>query len=507
MRTPLAEAANRATGVRCRDSAFHFFRHTGRRNMRRAILAGLVVVGAWAWGHIAAQTPATTAEKQLPPPGSRGNADNIPYIGKSDPQGNPVRLAKSTGHVSNYSEEKVAPFTLPEALVAASGERVTSAGEWRSKRRPEILKFYETEIYGRVPAGAPRVAWQVTETDANAREGTAIRKLVVGRMGDKPDAPKIDLTVHLPNNASRPVPMLLSISFGFPPGGFRGGKGPAKRASPATAGQASSGTQAVGKAASGPPAPRFDSLGEVLRRGWGYASLNYREIQPDARDRWTEGVIGQTLKEGQSQPAPDEWGTISAWAGGLSRAIDYLETDPAVNPKQIAITGASRLGKTVLWASAQDDRVAATFCVVSGEMGAALIRRDWGETLDDMAQNFPWQFAGNLQKWVGRWNDLPVDQHMLIALSAPRPVYVNGGLTDQWSDPKGEFLAMVAAGPVYRLLGKKDLGTTELPPLDTPLTSGELAFHYHSGGHTATPADWQAFLDFAERHFHAAKEN
>ena len=172
-----------------------------------------------------------------------------------------------------------------------------------------------------------------------------------------------------------------------------------------------------------------------------------------------------------------------------------------MNPKQIAITGASRLGKTVLWAGAQDERVAAVFSVVSGEMGAALIRRDWGETLDDMAQNFPWQFAGNLQKWAGRWNDLPVDQHMLIALCAPRPVYVNGGLTDQWSDPKGEFLAMVAAGPVYRLLGKKDLGVTELPPLDAPITGGDLAFHYHSGGHMAVPADWKAFLEFADRHF------
>ncbi len=207
------------------------------------------------------------------------------------------------------------------------------------------------------------------------------------------------------------------------------------------------------------------------------------------------------MKEGQTKPAPDEWGTISAWAWGISRSIDYLETDPAVNPKQIAIMGTSRLGKTVLWAGAQDDRVAAVFSVVSGEMGAALIRRDWGETLDDMAQNFPWQFAGNLQKWVGKWNDLPVDQHMLIALCAPRPVYVNGGLTDQWSDPKGEFLAMVAAGPVYRLLGKNDMGVADLPPLDRPITSGDLAFHYHSGGHMAVPADWKAFFDFADRHF------
>jgi hypothetical protein len=287
--------------------------------------------------------------------------------------------------------------------------------------------------------------------------------------------------------------MLLSISFSF----GTGARGPG--AGKAAPDKAKAPAPARGRGPGG-----FDAIGEVLNRGWGYATLGYTDIQPDQANRWTSGVIGLTLKPGQTQPAPDEWGTISAWAWGISRCIDYFETDKTVNAKQVAITGASRLGKTVLWAGAQDERVAAVFSVVSGEMGASLIRRDWGETLDDMAQNFPWQFAGNLQKWVGKWNDLPVDQHLLIALCAPRPVYVNGGLTDQWSDPKGEFLALAAAGPVYRLLGAKDLGVTELPPLDKPVTDGSLAFHYHSGGHQAVPADWRAFLDFAERHFKAA---
>jgi hypothetical protein len=415
---------------------------------------------------------AQEAEVNLPTPGTRGNADNVPYIGRSDPKGNPVRLARATGHVSNYDEEKVAPYSLPDPLLMSDGRRVNSAGMWLKERRPEILKIYQTEIYGRIPENAPRVAWEVTETDATARDGTAVMKRLVGQIGDKKDAPRMNMTLYLPAKASGPVPLLLSITFGFPPGG-KGGKGP----------------------------PRFDSTGEVLSHGWGYASLAYTDIQPDRPNQWSQGVIGLTLKEEQTQPAPDEWGTISAWAWGISRAIDYFETDKSINNKQIAITGVSRLGKTVLWAAAQDERVSAVFSVVSGEMGAALIRRDWGETLDDMAQNFGYQFAGNLQKYVGRWNDLPVDQHMLIALCAPRPVYVNGGLTDQWSDPKGEFLAMVAAGPVYRLLGKNDLGVSELPPLDAPITSGDLAFHYHSQGHMAVPADWKAFLDFAERHF------
>jgi hypothetical protein len=408
-----------------------------------------------------------------PAPGTRGNADNVPYIGKRDPKGNPVRLARATGHVSNYSEEKVPTYTLPDPLVLANGKRVTSALMWRKQRRPEILAFYQAEIYGRIPPNAPKVTWQVSEAEKDARKGTALRRRVIGKLGDKPDGPRMNLTIYTPIKADQPVPLLLNITFGFP----------------------------VGK---GPRPGAFDLIGEILGRGWGYATLGYTDIQPDRADRWTAGVIGLTLKPGQARPKPDEWGTISAWAWGISRTIDYLETDRLVNAKQIAITGASRLGKTVLWAGAQDERVAAVCAIVPGEMGASLIRRDWGETLDDMAQNFPWQFAGNFQKWVGKWNVLPVDQHMLIALCAPRPVYVNGGLTDQWSDPKGEFLAMVAAGPVYQLLGAKDLGVTEVPPLDKPVTSGSLAFHYHSGGHTAVPADWKAFLAFADRRFKEA---
>jgi hypothetical protein len=462
-----------------------------RRPIRTAALT--LVAGAATWGY--AQSPTTRlGDPDLPAPGTRGNADNVPFIGRRDSNGNPVRLAKATGHVSNYSEEKVRPYTLPDPLVMTSGERVTAADQWFKARRPEILQFYQTEIYGRIPANAPGVTWGVTETDGEARDGAAIMKRVVGRMGDSPDGPRMNLVMFLPAKASGPVPMLLSISFGFGAGGR--GQAAGKAAAPEKGEGAGKPAPAPGRGPGG-----FDAIGAVLSRGWGYTTLNYTDIQPDRADRWNEGVIGLTLKPGQARPAPDEWGTISAWAWGISRAIDYLETDPSIDARRVAITGASRLGKTVLWAGAQDERVAAVFSVVSGEMGAALIRRDWGETLDDMAQNFPWQFAGNLQKWAGRWDELPVDQHMLIALCAPRPVYVNGGLTDQWSDPKGEFLALVAAGPVYRLLGGKDLGVTEPPPLDAPVTDGDLAFHYHSGGHMAVPADWKAFLDFAERHF------
>jgi hypothetical protein len=432
----------------------------------------LLTLGFFAFGQ---EPQAKKAEDKLPAPGSKGNAANVPFIGKRDPGGNPVRLAKATGHVSNYDEAKVPAYQLPDPLVLANGQPVKDAETWFKRRRPEILECYQTQIYGRIPAQTPKVTWKVEDTDDKARNGSARIRKIAGLMGEKADGPKLHLTVYTPANTDKPVPVLLNITFGaaFARGGPPGG---------------------------------FDLIAEVLGRGWGYATIGYGDIQPDRAGRWHEGVIGLTLKPGQAHPEPDEWGTISAWAWGISRVIDFFETDKSINAKQIAITGTSRLGKTVLWAAAQDERVAAVASIVSGEMGAALIRRDWGETLDDMAQNFAWQFAGNLQKWVGRWNELPVDQHMLIALCAPRPVYVNGGLTDQWSDPKGEGLAMIAAGPVYRLLGVKDLGVSEVPPLDKPVASGSLAFHYHSGGHGAVPADWKAFLAFAERHFKAKGE-
>jgi hypothetical protein len=390
-----------------------------------------------------------------------------------DANGNPLRRALKTGHVSNYDESKVAPYALPDPLVLLSGQRVRDAKTWRT-RRAEIVRLYETEIYGRVPANAPAVQWHVRETDRAGLAGIAVMKHVVGSMGHAPDGPRINLIVYTPANAASPVPLILMVNFG---GGYA----------------------ARGRGAAVPPGSTAGA--EILARGWGYATVGYQDIQPDRANAWTQGVIGLTLPSGQLQPAPDEWGTISAWAWGISRIVDYLETDRAVNPRQIAIQGHSRLGKTVLWAAAKDERIAAVFSSCGGEMGSALARRDWGETVDDMAQNFGWQFAGNFQKWVGHWNDMPVDAHMLIALSAPRPVFVSGGTTDQWSDPVGEFLAEVAAGPVYRLLGKKDLGVTQLPPLDTPVVAGDLGWHYHTGGHMATPTDWSAFLQFLAKYY------
>lgn len=241
-------------------------------------------------------------------------------------------------------------------------------------------------------------------------------------------------------------------------------------------------------------------ISEFISRGYAYAVFRYTEIEGDRADTNLTRVRKLALAPGQEKPATGDWSTIAAWSWGASRVLDYLETLPAVDAKRVAMIGHSRLGKTALWAGATDPRFAVIFASCSGEMGAALSRRDWGETVDDMAVAFPWWFVGTFPQYVGKWHTMPVDAHLLIALSAPRPVFVTGGTQDQWADPKGEFLAQVAAGPVYRLLGGKDLGTSEVPPLDHPLITGDLGFLYHTGGHTIAPGDWKAFLEFAGRY-------
>lgn len=470
-------------------------------------------------------------EANYPPPGTMGNAANVPYIGGNDPgaPGRPVRLARRSGHVSNYDESKIKPYTLPELLVTDGGRKVTTADQWIKQRRPEILRHYQTEIYGEVPKTAPKVTWAVVATDQNAQNGTAIAKQVVGTFNGKADGPKINMTVYTPKNATGPVPIMLSIGFagtaaaapttgpgrGGAPGAPTTGQARGRRGrGPATAVAQADGAPATAPAtgpargrggagaAGGGPGGGGNQIAGFLSNGWGYATIGNGDIQADNNPGLAAGVIAMSFEPGQTERKPQQWGSIAAWAWGISRCVDYFETDKSVNAKQVSITGASRLGKTVLWAGASDERIAGVCSIVSGEMGAALIRRDWGETLDDMAQNYPWQFAGNLQKYVGRWDDLPIDNHMLIALVAPRMVYVNGGVTDQWSDPEGEYLSMVAAGQVYKLLGKKDLGPNKYE-IDKPMIDGDMGFLYHSGGHQAVAADWVAYREFADRHFKA----
>ncbi len=411
---------------------------------------------------------------------------NVP-LRRTDAHGNPIRRAP-TGHMSNYDESKVGTYTLPDPLVLADGKPVRDAETWFKVRRSELLKFYAENIYGRVPANAPKVTFKVVETDTSALGGLAMHKDVEIRFGKTANAPVAHLHIYLPANATRPLPLLLHIVF------FSTPPFPDRNDNPAVVGLRQ----------------RFNEAGpitNIFAHGYGYATFRYTDIQPDNSNTYHSGVIGLTLKPGQAKPAPDEWGTISAWAWGASRLLDYLETDTSVDARHVALIGHSRLGKTVLLAGARDPRFALVFSSCAGEMGSSLARRDYGETIDDMAANFPWQFTGNFQKYSGNWNEMPVDTHEIIALNAPHPVFITGGTGDQWSDPRGEFLAEAAAGQVYRLVGGKDLGTTDFPPVDTPLVTGDLGFNYHTGPHAILPSDWNAFLEFADKYFKPGKSN
>jgi len=395
--------------------------------------------------------------------------------GKSD-----VRpAAKPKG---SYDEAKANPYPLPDPLVLKNGQPVTNAEAWWHQRRPEILEDFRDEMYGRIPENTPKVTWEVTDTDTNAADGTAIKKTVIGHIDNSryPTAkPSIHLTLFTPANAKGPVPMMVVVIAG--PGGY----GAPRTNTPA------------------PPSapPPGSPLDQLLAIGWGYATMEVGPIQNDYSGGLTSGIIG--LMTSGKPRKPDDWGALSAWAWGLSRAMDYFETDKSVNARKMGIEGHSLYGKAALLAAALDPRWAIIFASCSGEGGAKPSRRYWGQTLDNVAGSH-W-FAPNFRKYSSHWNELPVDSDELIALVAPRPIFLNGGTDDQWADPHGAFLAAVAAGPVYRLLGKKDLGATEMPAPDHALTSGEIAFRYHAGGHSDAP-DWPAFLEFAQRYLKPSKD-
>ena len=405
---------------------------------------------------------------------------------RTDAKGSPTRRA-ATGHVTNYDESKVGDYTLPDPLVRANGQPVSTARTWYKQRRPELLKLYAEDIYGGVPANAPKATYKVVGLDTNALGGMAIHKDVEVRFGKGSNAPVAHLNLYLPANATGPVPVLLHIVFFSNP--------------PFPAGSNDLPTWPNGPNGRRPTFSEAGPITNIFAHGYGYATFLYTDIQPDNSNTFDSGVIALTLPPGQTKPAPDGWGTISAWAWGCSRMLDYLEQDRSVDARHVALIGHSRLGKTALVAGARDPRFAIIYSSCAGEMGSSLARRDYGETVDDMVEEFPWWFAGNFQQYAGHWDDLPVDTHEIIALNAPHPVFIGGGTLDQWADPRGEFLAEVAAGPVYRLVGRQDLGTTNGPPIDTPIISGDLGFHYHTGGHAITASDWAAFLDFADKHF------
>ena len=374
-----------------------------------------------------------------------------------DEAGN-VHVRSEWGRWSNYVEAEAGGPEPLDPLVLRSGRRVETPDEWWTLRRPQILEDYVVELYGRTPTDTPEVFFEPAGPDSVAADVTV--RHVIGRLGDgASDAePRVEMTLYLPP-ALEAVPVVVQV------GGFWG-----------------------------PPGDLPEAVRMALDRGWAFATVETGPIQQDSGAGLGEGIIGH-MNGGQPRD-PDDWGVLAAWAWGMSRALDYLDAAPETDAARAAITGHSRNGKAALLAAALDTRWAAAWPSCAGAMGTSLEKRNWGETIDNVASGggYHWM-AGTFLKYTGRWDAMPGDAHFLMALVAPRPLFVTGGTTDQWSDPHGEFLAAVAADPVYELLGDPGLPTAEMPAPDVALTSGALAFRNHEGGHTPAP-DWPVFYDW-----------
>ena len=386
-------------------------------------------------------------------------------------------------NAANSDEAKVIPYTLPDALTLKNGKKVTSKKQWEARRK-ELFEDFDRELYGRTPKVTPKVTWEVTETLKEKKgEIAVVTKKLVGHVDNKDFLSiKVDiqLTLTTPESATKPVPVVMEFGFIFP-------------------------TRPGAPAFAPPPGAGKSWQEQVIEKGWGYAILSPASIQADNGAGLREGIIGLCNK-GEPRK-PDDWGALKAWAWGASRALDYFETDKVVNAKRVAIEGLSRYGKATAVAMAYEPRFSLGFIGSSGTGGAKLYRRHFGEQIENVASSgeYHWM-AGNFVKYASGSlgpNDLPVDAHELVALCAPRPVFISCGspfVEGNWVDSKGQFLAGVAAGPVYSLLGKKPLTTNTMPAIGSGLLDTDVAFRQHEGGHTIGP-NWPFLLNWAGRYW------
>jgi hypothetical protein len=358
----------------------------------------------------------------------------------------------------NYDEAKIPHYDLPPLLVTAEGRKITTPQQWRSIRRPQILSLFSNLVYGRVPEPESPIKTEYTllATDRQFMGGKATHKAVLIQFSN--DNGKVSITIHVvtPNRATKPVPAVMKL-----------GSGP---------------------------------LDELLDRGYAGVGISHDNFVAHNEVSFEQSIHRLFFKKGQSFPKAREWGVLAAIAWGHSRVLDYLETNDDIDATRVAIMGHSKSGKAALWTAAQDERFALAISAQSGCAGAALWRRRSGETLQKMVTRFPYWLCRNAWKFVNQEDDLPVDQHMLLALIAPRPVYVASGVDDTWADPRGEYASAYLASEVYRLLGKRGLTSEGLPPLGEAVLDSEVGYHIREGGHSVEPYDWRMFMDFCDRH-------
>ncbi len=379
-----------------------------------------------------------------------------------------------------YNEDDISFYDLPSLLTTAEGNRITTVEEWRTIRRPQILSLFSNLIYGLtpIPESPIETSYELIREDASFMDSRATRRDIRIKFSNDKGEAEMTILVFVPNEASKPAPAFMIHSFDDT-------KSSDFDADPDKEGMIKNGWP----------------LGEFFDRGYAFVAVYQKDLVAHNEVSFEEGIHPLFFKDGQSFPKANEWGVLSAVAWGGMRALDYLEQDADVDHDRVALMGHSKMGKTALWTAAQDERFALVISAESGCAGAALWRRKSGETLKKMVTRFPYWLNRNAWKFIDQEADLPIDQHMLIALMAPRPVYVASGSEDGWADPRGEYLSAYHASELYELYGKVGLKDIDSPPLNQAIIESDIGYHLKDGGHSVEEYDWLRFMDFADFHF------
>lgn len=394
---------------------------------------------------------------------------------------------------TNYEESKVPEFSIPEPLTTFDGEKISTSDDWIEKRRPELLEFFENKVYGKVPGILDDVAFKLLEENENALNGKARRKQVEVTLTKNEKSIRFVILIYLPKNSS-----LTPIFLGY---NFFGNHSITTETDVFISDAWAMNSEALNisehrltKASRGLRAHRW-AIEKIIDGGFGLATIYYGEIDPDKNDLM-DGLQHLFYEQGQERPEHNEWGSLSAWAFGYSRALDYFEQDNDIDASKVLLFGHSRLGKAALWAGARDKRFAAVISNDSGCGGAALSKRRFGETINIINTSFPHWFCHNFKNYNNNEEALPIDQHQLLALIAPRPLYVASAKEDEWADPKGEFLSAYHASQVYGLFDKKGISNIKMPKVHKPIHNF-IAYHIREGKHDVTDYDWEQYITWA----------